>query len=74
MPSATLTTGPPGGIDRVSEIPRPRIQEERFMRRHVRKLLFGVGFVLILTPFECAEWYCDRHSDFPPICDVSFPA
>jgi hypothetical protein len=40
------------------------------MRRHLRKLLFGVSFIFILTPAECAFWYCERHSFIPPICEI----
>ncbi len=42
------------------------------MRRHFRKLLFGAGFVLLISPFECTFWYCDRHSFEPPICEIFF--
>ena len=40
------------------------------MRRHLRKVLFGVGLFLILTPTECAFLYCLRHSFQPPICEI----
>ena len=39
------------------------------MRRHFRKMLFGAGLILIITPFECVSFYCDRHEFEPPICD-----
>lgn len=42
------------------------------MRRHLRKVLLGAGFVLIITPFECVSFYCDRHEFQPPICDEVF--
>ena len=38
------------------------------MRRYLRKVLFGVGLILILSPAECAFLYCIRHSFEPPIC------
>lgn len=46
------------------------------MRRHLRKVLRGVGvlvFVLLLSPFECVHNYCHRHNFNPPICDEVFP-
>ena len=46
--------------------------KERQMRRHLRKLLFGVGTFIILTPTECTFLYCDRHSFQPPICEIFF--
>ena len=45
-------------------------QEESFMRRHLRKLLLGAGLFIILSPLECAFFYCDRHDFQPPICDI----
>lgn len=39
------------------------------MRRHLRKILLGVGFFVFLTPWECTFLYCDRHDFEPPICD-----
>lgn len=42
------------------------------MRRHVRKLLFGVGAIIFLSPSECTFWYCDRHEFEPPICEMFF--
>ena len=38
------------------------------MRRHLRKLLIGASLIIFLSPAECVDWYCDRHSDEPPIC------
>ena len=40
------------------------------MRRHLRKLLFAAGLFIIITPFECTLFYCQRHSFEPPICDL----
>jgi hypothetical protein len=40
------------------------------VRRHLRKVLFGVGLFLILSPAECAFLYCIRHSFEPPICEA----
>ena len=42
------------------------------MRRHLRKFLLGAGLFVLLTPFECAFLYCDRHEFEPPICDQLF--
>lgn len=46
------------------------------MRRHLRKLLFGVTFVFFLSPLECVEFYCGRsdRGDSAPICDFIFVA
>ena len=44
------------------------------MRRHLRKVLFGASFLIFLSPAECVDWYCDRHSGEPPICgEIIFP-
>ncbi len=41
------------------------------MRRHLRKLLFGASLIIFLSPAECVDWYCDRHSHEPPICEFN---
>lgn len=38
------------------------------MRRHLRKVLFGVSLIFFLSPSECVQFYCERHSFNPPIC------
>ena len=43
------------------------------MRRHLRKLLLGGGLFIIISPFECTFFYCERHSFNPPICDLLLP-
>ena len=39
------------------------------MRRHLRKLLFGVALIFLISPEECTFNYCVRHNFNPPICD-----
>ena len=41
------------------------------MRRHLRKLLFGAGLFIFISPSECTFFYCQRHSFEPPICNFA---
>lgn len=45
------------------------------MRRHLRKVLFGVGFLFLISPEQCVFNYCHRHNFNPPICEeLLFPS
>lgn len=39
------------------------------MRRHLRKVLFGVSFIFLISPETCLFNYCQRHNFIPPICE-----
>jgi len=39
------------------------------VRRNLRRVLLGGSLIIFLSPAECVDWYCDRHSDEPPICN-----
>ncbi|MGH7566385.1 MAG: hypothetical protein ACREK2_06110 [Gemmatimonadota bacterium] len=39
------------------------------MRRHLRKMLFGVSFLFFFSLEDCVDIYCFNHDFEPPICD-----
>lgn len=45
--------------------------KEKPMRRHWRKVLFGVTLIVFLSPSECVDFYCSRsdRGDSAPICE-----
>jgi len=38
------------------------------VRRHLRKVLFGVSLFFLISPEQCVFNYCFRHNFVPPIC------
>lgn len=42
------------------------------MRRHLRKVLFGASFIVLISPEACLFNFCEATNFIPPICQEFF--